>query len=228
MPLFICATGAQQGSRPGLSADSGNPSFHPYGFSSTWDLCSQALYPQLSPQALFCQVCVSALACICVYVRPSSPLQLLLASTTTGQVPGVTILCQAGVSSEKQRGCRAPYSGCGNYLSLGFSLMEQAAWGTFPLLGPSDRACWSGVEKQKPTLPLHPSLRRKRQAREVAGIRRLALEEQQRVGWRVGGQSTPSSPLHTETQVGQCTMGWSSVWRTASNPLGLAEAGVEN
>lgn len=130
-------------------------------------------------------------------VHPLSSCPSASSCPSTGQAPGVTVLYQAGVSSEKLRGCRALDSGCDNYLSLGFSMVEQAAWGGFPLLGTSDRACWSEVEKQKSTLSLHPSLRRKRQTTEVAGIRWQALEEQQRVGWWVGGQSTPISPVHT-------------------------------
>lgn len=159
-------------------------------------LFSISISTVLSPGLVLPSLCVLHWP-VFMSVHPLSSCLFSSSRPPTGQVPGVTVLYQAGVSSEKLRGCRAPDSGCGNYLSLGSLLVEQAAWGGFPLLGTSDRACWSEVEKQKPTLSLHPSLRRKRQAPEVAGIRWQALEEQQRVGWWVGGQSTRISPLHT-------------------------------
>lgn len=178
--------------------------------ASVQTLCAFPATPMASPQpGIFVlnlyiprpcfakSVCIALPESVFMSVHPLSSCPSASSCSSTGQAPGVTVLYQAGVSSEKLRGCRAPDSGCDNYLSLGFSLVEQAAWGGFPLLGMSDRACWSEVEKQKPTLSLHPSLRRKRQTTEVAGIRWQALEEQQRVGWWVGGQSTPISPVHT-------------------------------
>lgn len=122
-----------------------------------------------------------------VYLPPPA---FLLASTTTGQVPGVTSLCQAGVSSEKLRGCRASYSGCGNYLSLGFSLVEQAAWGAFPLPGMSDRACWSN-EKQKPPPNTSPFTEKKRASK--GGGR----DKEPGFGRAAKGRLASGRPVHT-------------------------------
>lgn len=63
--------------------------------------------------------------------------------------------------------------------------------------GLSDRACWNGVEKQKPTLPLHPSLRRKRQAREGAGFGRAAK------GRLAGGRPAHTHLTHAHTARGR-------------------------
>lgn len=173
------------------------PSFHTHGLSSTWHLCSQALYAQFSPQALFCQVCV--------YVSLSS---LLLPFCQLPPPP----LQRAGTRSHHPVPSwsfpqRSPIQWLWQLSFSRFLAGGAGCLGRVSSSGLPDRACGSGVEKQKPPAPqththtLHPSLRRARQARDGdKGFGRAAK------GRLAGGRPahTHLTHAHTETQTLYC------------------------
>lgn len=160
------------------------------------------LHPQSSPWGSSPpSVCLVWPVSVFTSVYPLSSCPAHPLASPTEQVPGVTTTCTRletrpqGASSEESRYCSASYLPI--CLPLGLPLPERRAWGGFPLLGKSDRARRCGSEKQKPTLSLHPA----------AGTRWQALEEV--VCWRaaggqtgrVGGLSTPTSPIHTQREM---------------------------
>lgn len=163
-------------------------------------LFSSSICTVLSPGLVLPSLCVCIGLRLCLCLSILSPPAFLLAPPT----PPHTLAAPQGRYQEPSSCSKLEFPQRSHIQWLwqlsfsGFLAGGAGCLGRVSSSGLSDRACWNGVEKQKPTLPLHPSLRRKRQAREGAGFGRAAKQ-----GRLAGGRPAHTHLTHAHTARGR-------------------------